>query len=518
MTEIKDLVRFVNENPDDHESRWRLAKKLYMAGEYERVLEHLLFLQAHWVPKVNVRRYLGATYYRLKKYDEAVAELESAVEEWPDELPLREQLARVLEVAGRQAEADHVWQELARRDPSRMSLRDSDTPRMAPAPPEKKQDKPRQPGIAGAAQAMSRTCPSCGAQNTEGFERCWKCRTEFSDMDKTIDPFTPVLSSSGNIASAVYDPFVPTPSPDSTPRFRPVRQRTTNEAWHIPVATAGGLLLLAGIYLTVAHLSELRAIESATTVYTTVHELFARRLAASHLIMGIVLLLAWPGSLWLAATLVPRAEVPVRTVVILGGALASLGYVASWAPPEWLGYLFLAMLVISAGAVVMTFHLEIRPALAAWGIHAAMLISVLLVVLAAMEGFSIVVEYPAMARYARVHDMVLGRNDEPGRTAIPAVSLPKQFTITFHSTGSSWLDAKGSVTGFEITGAKPQDNLTIELKDENRTRYYGHADSDPFAFVCEIVPGRPYQLSLDGKHGARIDLVVRGILRPEFNE
>ncbi len=516
MTEIKDLTQFVEEHPDDHEARWRLAKKLYMGNDYAHVLEHLQILQARWIPKVNVRRYLGASYYRLKRYDEAVVELQAAVAEWPDELPLREQLARVLEVAGRQTDADHVWQELLDRDPNRMALRTDDTPKPAmpargkkegwwPHSSGKKEDKLSQPGLVDAALAMGRICPACGAQNTDEFERCWNCHTELSDM--------------GNMPAATFDSFMPTPSPDNTPRFRAKPPPGTSEIWHIPVAVLGGVFLIAGIYLTVGPLADFRSSASATWVYTTVREVFARRLAATHLVVGIVLLMAWPGSLWLAATLVPRAEVPARTVVILGSVLAAFAYLLSWAPPEWLGYLFVMILLISAGAVMATFRMEARRALTAWAIHAVLLISVLMVIIVAMEGFSVIIEYPAMARYARAHDTAMGENDESGRVSIPAIQLQKQYTFTFRSSGSAWLDAKVPTVSFEITGAKPEDNLSIELKDDNRTRYYGHADVDPFRFsVGEIVPDWPYHLTLDGKDSGRVRLIVRGVLRPDFKE
>ena len=112
MTDPWDLARYLEEHPDDHEQRWRLAKKLYASWEYRHALEHLQVLQKEWKRHINVNRYLAATLYRLGRYDEAVKELREAVFEWPREVVLHEQLARVLEVAGAKEEAAGVWEQI----------------------------------------------------------------------------------------------------------------------------------------------------------------------------------------------------------------------------------------------------------------------------------------------------------------------------------------------------------------------------------------------------------------------
>jgi tetratricopeptide (TPR) repeat protein len=109
MVDIWDLSRFVEDHPGDYEQRWRLAKKLYLACEYRLALEHLQILRNEWARKLNVVRYLAATLYRLGRYDEAIRELEDAIYTWPEEIGLREQLARVLEVANRNPEAADAW-------------------------------------------------------------------------------------------------------------------------------------------------------------------------------------------------------------------------------------------------------------------------------------------------------------------------------------------------------------------------------------------------------------------------
>ncbi len=117
MADIWDIARYVEANPDDHEQRWRLAKKLYTAWEYRLALEHLQILKNEGPQRISILRYLGATYYRLGRYEEAVRELRTAVELWPDEIGLFEQLARVLEIAGDHEGAADMWEKTQELDP-----------------------------------------------------------------------------------------------------------------------------------------------------------------------------------------------------------------------------------------------------------------------------------------------------------------------------------------------------------------------------------------------------------------
>lgn len=117
MAEIWDIARYVESNPDDHEQRWRLAKKLYTAWEYRLALEHLQVLKNEGQERINIARYLAATYYRLGRYEESVAELSEAISIWSDEIGLYEQLARVLEIAGEHIPAAEMWEKTLELDP-----------------------------------------------------------------------------------------------------------------------------------------------------------------------------------------------------------------------------------------------------------------------------------------------------------------------------------------------------------------------------------------------------------------
>ena len=95
MADLEELSQYVTSHPDDYAQRWRLAKKLYMAWEYNEAIKHLLILKKNWTRKLNVLRYLAATYYRLGRYMDAISELKEILQQWPSETAVWEQLARV---------------------------------------------------------------------------------------------------------------------------------------------------------------------------------------------------------------------------------------------------------------------------------------------------------------------------------------------------------------------------------------------------------------------------------------
>jgi len=139
MAEIWDIARYVEANPDDHEQRWRLAKKLYTAWEYRLALEHLQILKNEGQERINILRYLAATYYRLGRYEEASKELRNAIEIWPSEIGLYEQLARVLEIAGQHLPAAEMWEKVLELDPHHpMAAHSGARLRSIPAGAEKK--------------------------------------------------------------------------------------------------------------------------------------------------------------------------------------------------------------------------------------------------------------------------------------------------------------------------------------------------------------------------------------------
>lgn len=110
--DVAELAAYIETHPDEHEQRWRLARALYKSMDYSAALAHLRVLHEQWEPYIYVERYLGAALYRLGEYEQAASVIENALVLWPDEVSLRQQLARIYEKSGQMEKASAVWRTL----------------------------------------------------------------------------------------------------------------------------------------------------------------------------------------------------------------------------------------------------------------------------------------------------------------------------------------------------------------------------------------------------------------------
>ena len=185
--DLEELSQYVAVHPDDYERRWALAKKLYMAWEYNDAQKHLLILKKSWTRKLNVLRYLAATYYRLGLYDEAIAELNAITQLWPNEVAVWEQLARVYEIAGRTTHAAQTWEQIVRISPSHPTAARSVQRLRSPSGDSQREDLRLGDSDSGIDLSPYRICNNCGAQNSDEFERCWQCHTTLRSEETPID-------------------------------------------------------------------------------------------------------------------------------------------------------------------------------------------------------------------------------------------------------------------------------------------------------------------------------------------
>ncbi len=485
MSDIWELGRYVEDHPDEHEQRWRLAKKLYLACEYRLALEHLQVLQNEWVRKLNVVRYLAATYYRLGRYDEAVTELLSAIEEWPDETGLREQLARVLETAGRPEEAARVWDEVAWRYPDHpIAQQAAERLRRRPGEAAPEEDLHLHESDSGIDLAPKRLCPVCGAQNGAEFDRCWRCHAD--------------------LAGGV----------DSPRSFTPADTDTLRRSLAVVASVVAVLLVGVGAY---AAFSALPPGLGETDGPGTVYEALLHRLLVLRLVVGGVLLLTWPLVL-LAALAMGSSDSPGRGVVALTGAvLAVLTFGATWAPFHVATELALLLFLVSLCLIGALFGLGLRDTVTVWLFQAVAVASLIAVTVAAVEGFTALVQFPAVARYARTHD---AGPPSPRERASPPASVPAEIDIEWESTGSSWLDAQLARTEFIIETERTTPPLWFSIEEANRARRFGDLITLPHREVYDVLPRTPYTLNVSGQpeqHGIPVRLVVRGLLKPHFN-
>jgi len=489
MATIKDLTDWVDLHPDDHEQRWWLAKKLYKNSEYEAALEHLLILRKRWQRKLNVARYLAATYYRLGKYPEAIAELEQAVEDWPEEIPVREQLARVLEVAGRKEGAATVWHAVLKLKPGHAMAEQAlaRLPRMTPPPKETPALKDADFGIGFGS---GRTCDKCGALNTEEREKCWKCSTDLYTYD--AEPVKPNRQSAATPVKLEEEP--------------PLAHAIA--VWNT-VGTVGIAVMLAlGAFLSLRQLSASYEMHVAKTT----QEFWTSGLLLTRLSIGAALLAGWPLALWVALMVSRVGTFTLKPVVVTGLLFALLSYAALSLPLSYVAAVLLALLAVSLGPVMLLFNIDFARSLIVWVVQCVLAGAVVLIAFGAVEGAVAVQELPAVLRYAGTHDA----EQDAGSHPLPPLQLPAEVKVRWQPTGSSWLDQRAGQAEFVFSNTTSSKKIQVELIDENGKPVHEEINTVPFRFQIKIIADRTYTLKVSGTDGMTVDGSILGAITPKF--
>ncbi len=465
MSNVHDLQRYVKRHPDDRAQRWRLAKKLYMAGDFEEALSHLRVLRKNWPTKLNIARYLAATHYRMGNNTEAIRELEHSLESWPDEVPIRQQLARALEAAGLHSAATRAWQEILSRQPSHPFAREA-LNNLQHRPASRPEETARVP-------QAGRSCPSCGAENGDEFERCWQCHA--------------VLATDAESYS--------TEPPASTP-FK-AAPTSIDLQDHTPVTIAAIVVALVAIGIstycffdawTVQHTPPAELTGGATVYTVLATGLFSLRLA-----LGVVLAICCPIALWMTSFAVRIPMPSLGTIVAVGIASASTALAVTWLPVSFLTY---APFLYAAGVFGLIVWL-FSPRYARGSIIAAVQCAVAGVICAGtayqIEGPEFVEEVPAILKYGAKHDS----SSNAGAHELPPSAVPAEYVIEFSTTDSTWLNEHGSLVRIEIGTDRPEKRMDIELFEYEESLEYYWADPATIPFNARL--GRPYRLVLDGK-------------------
>ena len=484
MSNVHDLQRYVKRHPDDRAQRWRLAKKLYMAGDFEEALSHLRVLRKHWPTKLNIARYLAATHYRMGNNSEAIRELEISLKAWPDEVPIRQQLARALEAAGHHAAAVRAWQEILSRQPNHPfaadALRILSGKKSAPK-------KPGPPVESVSIPETGRRCPSCGAENGDEFERCWQCHAALANDDHAYNAEPPAST-----------PFRPAPS-------------LIDLQDHIPV-----MITAMFVALIATGISAFGFFEAWTVQHTppaeldgnaSVHTILATELFALRLSIGIVLAVFCPIALW-AASFAIRIPMPtIGTIIAVGLANASVATALTWLPMSLLRFApFICVAAVFALIVWLFSPRYFRGA----AIAAAQCVAIFGLAAGAayqLEGPEFLGELPAIVEYGAEHDAQPHR----GRHELLSVPTPAEYTFQFATTGSQWLNENGAPIRIEIASDQPDGQMDVELFEYERSLDYYWADPVIIPFDAKL--GRPYRLTLDGKKmPANVHGTIVGIL------
>lgn len=482
MTDVWDIAQYVEAHPDNYRQRWRLAKKLYMAWEYRLALEHLLILKNAWEPRVNVSRYLAATYYRLSRYEDAIKELRDAIQRWPQELGLYEQLARTLAVGGRIEAAIEVWEEIAEIDPDHPFAKRAIEHLKATL-----EGEYAELGHAGAngkssAEAPAETlgpnevaCPNCGQKNSVEFRRCWKCHA-------------PLFEG-------------PTEEASGAAKVEPQGIR-----WPLFTGIAIAALLALGVYLTLNGLGHIDAEELNRRVPVSASEFFTVTMLGTRILVGVLLLIGWPIA-WRVAAVLAGVDDKVYNEVLYvsGGLLALTTYALLWLPTPW--WALAAAVPFVWSALIAFFQLALRPKAAAGVWVGQFALAALLVVVAVVvrHGPGLFLELPAVLEFS-------------ARKSVPSVestefTAPRELQVRWQSSGAPWLDTHADKAAIHVAPGPHTGPMFLAIRQDSQELLFQPIRDSEYVHVLSAVQvGKDYTVEVRSREAVDVYVRVEGVL------
>lgn len=489
MADVWDIAQYVETHPDDHEQRWRLAKKLYLAWEYRLALEHLQVLKNEWEPRPNVRRYLGATLFRLQRYDDAIRELTEAAKLWPEDVPIRQQLARVLEAADRASEAADIWNEILEIEPDHEFGQDvlnklRKPKRAAPERPRRRSStrvkavagpKAQPRGEFGQAEVV---CQNCGARNGPEFSECWQCH--------------------GSLAYALpYEPNEDAAAPPPVPLHE-------NPAPWVALGVAVVALLAGGLYLTMVEMFPPAPHPPGARIPDTLADFFFFDMMMTRFVGGIILVVAWPVAFRIADYLLGLQTVDNRYLAAAGVFLGALTYLVLWLPAPYPFYGLLALPLVALAICTIVFTVRLYQGVLLWLVQGLIVLIVAGSVLAAFHGFDLIRDLPAVIRAAQNAD---------ANTFTWNTTVPDEIDIKVTRSQSAWLNRHANRIAISARTGPVTRRAFVELDHDGRVLAFEEMDEDGVVFEYhEIVPGEPYRLIVSGEVGVTAEIEVRGLL------
>lgn len=495
MAEMWDVAAHVETNPGDHPQRWRLAKKLYAAHEYRLALEHLNVLKNEWTSKMNVRRYLGATYFRLGRYAEAIAELNDSIKEWPDEIGMREQLAYVLKADKRNEEALEAWENVLRLQPDHAiakkavaklkklitsgeeDFHEAET-RLEPAI-DAEEDIPTPPPMPGME------CSKCGAQNSEEFGDCWRCGA-------------PLPHAKGIGQPILFD---------MAERSMFIESKLLGRLGAI--ATLGLLLyaLFLGIRLLLKYNEGMNALSSWNQIYD--YELVPSRIAA-----GLAMLLFWPIVLRLTIRFLRISARPKAIHTYIGGILlGALALVIMLMPmpatllvPGNAILLFMALVVC-----VIALQFRMGRALLVWAIHFIIMFLLGSGAFWATEIYRYGAPLNPAAEVRVLWHVANSADDITER--LPSVVTPLRDEVRWQSSGSQWVDAKAANVLITLRLEDTTPGMRFQIYEDDKLKLHEELDErQNYQFQYTISPEKKYELAVSGAEDIIAQIVVQSLL------
>jgi len=490
MTDVWELSAYVEGHPANHEQRWRLAKKLYTSWEYRLALEHLLILKNELEPRENVMRYLAATYYRLGRHDESIKALQDALELWPKDAAMREQLARTQAEAGQNEDALRTWRVLHKQEPQHpfaaqaiarlQKIVEKEANEKASAMQPVNTAAATGTGDAGAGPGTPKdvVCAKCGEKNTAEFKHCWKCNAQLTHSEDFLD-------------GVVIKPE----------RIEPAR---------LPFPMGVGILIAALValaaYFTMRGFAQVHAPGVGDWAPLRVDDFMARTLLWTRILGGAALLVVWPFAWRLSANLANVETRVYNESLYQSGALLALStYALSWVSWTWIAAAVAVPVVVSA--LIAFRGLKLKPIEAAklwaWQIGFAALLIALVVV--GRHGPGLVLDATKIAAYARAED--------PRQLYEGTLAAPGDIRVTWSSTGSPWLDRAAGKIRLTLEPAPHERRILLDTRrGENSLSFKPIREAVHSETIDAITPGIPYTFDVRSDDSINVGLTLRSLL------
>jgi hypothetical protein len=472
MTDVWEISKFVEAHPENYDQRWRLAKKLYMSFEYRLALEHLQVLKNEWEPRENVLRYLGATLYRLNRFEEATEELRTAVELFPDTLKFREQLAQTLIAMGDKREAANVWDDVSKADPKHRFAKKAVKKLRGSAKAEHKAQAKKE----GKFGAIDLPCPFCGAENSPDLTQCWKCNGALPSLSSEIVP--------------------------------PAAPREKEQVNKLLFGGKITCLLFGAISIFLALRFFFGGSDDGGVVgqSMTLHGYFITEMFWTRVLLGIGLLIAWPLFLRLSLYLVGIDRIDYDWALINGIFLALLTFVLTWGPPSLLWSVIALPALISGALLGFTHGLHWKKALGAWASQGALCLCIGLIILGARHGITIVTDLPYLMGYVQSEGL------EPVPSLKFEETTPLEKQLVWSSTGSNWADSHANQVIFHFDVPNVNGRFLLELRSDDETLEYRELEAKTVQFSKALTPGKNYWLKVIDDGGSTFKLTTKSIL------
>ncbi|MEK7795147.1 MAG: hypothetical protein AAB353_11485, partial [Candidatus Hydrogenedentota bacterium] len=413
-----------------------------------------------------------------------IEELRAAPQSWPGEIGLHEQLARDLEASGDKTGAASEWEKVSGLNPDHAFATRAMTLLRDHRPAEKRKAGPARPRASAPSQSTfedDRACPSCGAKNGSEFERCWQCHALLRAAARAADQREETRPSAA---------------------FRPAA-RSGADLWPMFLGFTIVACLSAGLYFTLR--TYVGGLPAKPEPASSLHTFLDYKLNSTRLIIGLVLLIAWPVCLHLAARLANIDRYDGVRLTVIGITLATLVFASSWLILAAPALVIAAPILASFLLVFFAAELKYLQALRLWALQGALATLVLVTAFTAIHSFDFVRDFPFLL--SRLATRALAPTFEQSGVT------PVDWVIEWVPSESDWLDRVANTALITVEPGAHQDRIFVEITGvDKKTLEFREVNGAIFTFDFEKVrPGQPFHLLVSGKEAIPVRVKVESV-------